>query len=105
MCKLCDFYDQKYLTVDFPPKNCQGVFFSINCVGFFVPHDRSILAGTKDLAPVFGHETSASLVCTNFANKCTTVVLPVDMRRKGEDGLGQFGLSKFACKAPTNRQF
>ena len=31
--------------------------------------------------------------------------LPDDVRRKGEDGLGLFGLSKFACKAPTNRQF
>ena len=27
------------------------------------------------------------------------LVLPVDMRRKGEDGLGQFGPALFACKA------
>ena len=25
--------------------------------------------------------------------------MPVDMRRKGEDGLGQFGPALFACKA------
>ena len=31
-CKLYDFYYQKYLTVDFPKKDCQGVCFSINCV-------------------------------------------------------------------------
>ena len=28
------------------------------------------------------------------------LVLPVEMRRKGEDGLGQFGPALFACKAP-----
>ena len=26
--------------------------------------------------------------------------MPVDMRRQGEDGLGQFGPALFACRAP-----